>query len=150
MDTGGESFMRKLGEKLRLHHIGIVARDEAQIEEFKQALGLDEVARETIEKYHVTNVFLKCAGETRLHFMIPHKGVLKNYNQGRGGYHHIAFCARDITEAQNELERKGIRFIAGEKQQGIGQFQFNFALPNIAGLNVELIYDPEIDWADTE
>lgn len=142
--------MRKLGEKLRLHHIGIVARDEAQIEEFKQALGLDEVARETIEKYHVTNVFLKCAGETRLHFMIPHKGVLKNYNQGRGGYHHIAFCARDITEAQNELERKGIRFIAGEKQQGIGQFQFNFALPNIAGLNVELIYDPEIDWADTE
>lgn len=142
--------MSKLGEKLRLHHIGIVARDEAQIEEFKQALGLDEVARETIEKYHVTNVFLKCGGETKLHFMIPHKGVLKNFNQGRGGYHHIAFCARDITEAQNELERKGIRFIAGEKQQGIGQFQFNFALPNIAGLNVELIHDPEVDWEGTE
>ncbi|MEK7392900.1 MAG: hypothetical protein AAB214_10060, partial [Fibrobacterota bacterium] len=84
---------------------------------------------------------------TKLHFMIPHKGVLKNFNQGRGGYHHIAFCAKDIGEAQKELERKGIRFIAREKQQGIGQFQFNFALPNIAGLNVELIDDPEVDWS---
>ena len=135
------------GEKLRLHHIGIVARDEAQIEEFKRILGLAEEARETIEKYHVTNVFLKCDGDTKLHFMIPHKGVLKNFNGGRGGYHHIAFCARDIGKAQKELEGKGIRFIAHEKQQGIGKFHFNFALPNIAGLNVELIDDPDVDWS---
>lgn len=139
--------MSILGEKLRLHHIGIVARDEAQIEEFKRILGFEEEMRETIEKYHVTNVFLKCGGDTKLHFMVPHKGVLKNFNQGRGGYHHIAFCAKDISEAQRELEQKGIRFIADEKQKGIGQFQFNFALPNIAGLNVELIDDPEVDWS---
>ncbi len=138
--------MSALGENLRLHHIGIVARDEAQIEEFKLMLGLQEMARETIEKYHVTNVFLQCGGDTKLHFMIPHKGVLKNFNQGRGGFHHIAFCAKDITQAQKELEAKGIRFIASEKQDGIGQFKFNFALPNIAGLNVELIDDPEVDW----
>lgn len=141
-------MMSILGEKLRLHHIGIVARDEAQIEEFKRILGFEEEMRETIEKYHVTNVFLKCGGDTKLHFMVPHKGILKNFNQGRGGYHHIAFCAKDISEAQRELEQKGIRFIAGEKQKGIGQFQFNFALPNIAGLNVELIDDPEVDWSE--
>lgn len=140
--------MSKLGKNLRLHHIGIVATGESQIEEFKKLLDLEEEARETIEKYHVTNVFLKCAGDTKLHFMIPHKGILKNFNQGRGGYHHIAFCARDISEAQEELERKGIRFIASEKQKGIGQYQFNFALPNIAGLNVELIDDPDVDWAE--
>ena len=140
--------MSDLGRKLRLHHIGIVAVDEAQIDEFKRILGLEEEARETIEKYHVTNVFMKCAGETKLHFMIPHKGVLKNFNQGRGGYHHIAFCAKDITGAQKELEGKGVRFIASEKQKGIGNFQFNFALPNIAGLNVELIDDPDVDWAE--
>lgn len=108
--------MSNLGKTLRLHHIGIVARDEAQIEEFKGILGLEEEARETIEKYHVTNVFLKCAGDAKLHFMIPHKGVLKNFNQGRGGFHHIAFCARDITEVQKELEKKGIRFIAAETE----------------------------------
>jgi methylmalonyl-CoA/ethylmalonyl-CoA epimerase len=139
--------MSALGKGLRLHHIGIVARDEAQIEEFKRLLELEEEARETIEKYHVTNVFLKCAGDTKLHFMIPHRGVLKNFNQGRGGYHHVAFCAKDMTGAQKELEGKGIQFIAGEKQKGIGQFQFNFALPNIAGLNVELIDDPAVDWS---
>ncbi len=142
--------MNKLGKKLKLHHIGIVARDEAQIEQFKEILGLTEEARETIEKYHVTNVFLTCAGGSKLHFMIPHKGMLKNFNQGKGGFHHIAFCAKDIDAAQKELEDKGIRFIAGEKQKGIGQFQFNFALPNIAGLNVELIHDPDMDWSDTE
>lgn len=136
------------GMKLRLHHIGIVARDEAQIEEFKRILGLEEETRETIEKYHVTNVFLKCAGDTKIHFMIPHKGILRNFNQGRGGYHHIAFCAKDIDAAQKELEGKGIRFIAREKQRGIGKFHFNFALPNIAGLNVELIDDPDVDWTE--
>jgi lactoylglutathione lyase/methylmalonyl-CoA/ethylmalonyl-CoA epimerase len=140
--------MSVLGEKIRLHHIGIVARDEAQIEEFKRILGFEEESRETIEKYHVTNVFLKCGGDAKIHFMVPHKGVLRNFNQGRGGYHHIAFCAKDISEAQRELEQKGIRFIAGEKQKGIGQFQFNFALPNIAGLNVELIDDPDFDWTE--
>jgi len=139
--------MSALGKNLRLHHVGIVARDEAQIEEFKLMLGLEEVARETIEQYHVTNVFLQCGGDAKVHFMIPHKGVLKNFNQGRGGFHHIAFCAKDITEAQKELEAKGIRFIASEKQNGIGRFKFNFAHPNIAGLNVELIDDPELDWS---
>ncbi len=140
--------MSGLGKNLRMHHIGIVAVNEEQIEGFKRILELEEEARETIEKYHVTNVFLKCAGGTKLHFMIPHKGVLKNFNQGRGGYHHIAFCAKDVTEAQKALEEKGIRFIASEKQKGIGRFHFNFALPNIAGLNVELIDDPDVDWTE--
>jgi methylmalonyl-CoA/ethylmalonyl-CoA epimerase len=139
--------MSDLGRKLRLHHIGIVARDEAQIEEFKSILGLEEEARESIDKYHVTNIFLKCGGGAKLHFMIPHKGVLKNFNQGRGGYHHIAFCAEDISSVQRELEQKGIRFIASEKQEGIKKFQFNFAQPNIAGLNVEFIQDPDMDWS---
>ena len=142
--------MNDLGKKLKLHHIGIVARDEAQIKEFKQILELEEEARETIEKYHVTNVFLTCSGDTKLHFMIPHKGVLKNFNQGRGGFHHIAFCAKDITMVQKELEKKGIRFMATEKQDGIKKFKFNFAIPNIAGLNIEFIEDPDINWPEPE
>jgi methylmalonyl-CoA/ethylmalonyl-CoA epimerase len=140
--------MSDLGKRIRVHHIGIVAVDEAQIDEFKRILELEEESRETIEKYHVTNVFLKCAGDTKLHFMIPHKGILKNFNHGRGGFHHVAFCARDIAGAQHELEGKGIRFIASETQKGIGQFRFNFALPNIAGLNVELIEDPDVEWPE--
>lgn len=140
--------MSDLGRQLKLHHIGIVARDEAQIEEFKTILGLEEEARETIEKYHVTNVFLTCAGETKLHFMIPHRGILKNFNKGQGGFHHVAFCAKDITSVQEELESKGIEFIASEKQEGIKNYRFNFAIPGIAGLNVELIHDPDVDWPD--
>jgi len=138
----------KLGKNLILHHIGIVARDEKQIEEFKRILELEEEAREKIDKYNVTNIFLTCGGGAKIHFMIPHKGVLKNFNRRRGGLHHIAFCAKDISEMQRELERKGIKFIAAEKQAGIKNFRFNFALPNIAGLNVELIDDPDIKWPE--
>jgi lactoylglutathione lyase/methylmalonyl-CoA/ethylmalonyl-CoA epimerase len=138
--------MYNLGKQLKLHHIGIVARDEAQIEEFKEILELEEETRETIKKYNVTNVFLTCGGETKLHFMIPHKGVLKNFNRGRGGFHHIAFCARDIAEIQKELGKKGIHFMAAEKQEGVKKFKFNFAVPNIAGLNIEFIEDPDVDW----
>ena len=58
--------MGDLGRSLRLQHIGIVAIDETQIEEFKRIMGLEEEARGTIEKYHVTNVFLMCAGDTKL------------------------------------------------------------------------------------
>lgn len=142
--------MSMLGKNLKVHHIGIVARDEEQIEEFKRLLELEEEARETIEKYNVTNVFLSCGGGSKLHFMIPHKGVLKNFNQRRGGLHHIAFCSRNIEAAQEELEAKGIKFIATKQQDGIKDYKFNFAQPNIAGLNVELIDDPEMDWSDDE
>ena len=135
-----------LGKDLRIHHIGIVAQNEQQIEDFKNTLGLEEIARETIDKYNVTNVFLRCAGETKLHFMIPHKGTLKNFNQGRGGIHHIAFCTRDIQKTQKELEEKGVKFIAPQEQEGIIKFKFNFALPNIAGINIELIEDPDFKW----
>jgi hypothetical protein len=111
-----------------------VAVDEAQIDEFKRILGLEEEARETIEKYHVTNVFLKCAGDTKLHFMIPHKGVLKNFNQGRGGYHHIAFCAKDIDEAQRDLEKKGYALCIGMQKGSVNSSSISRS--NIAGLNV--------------
>jgi lactoylglutathione lyase/methylmalonyl-CoA/ethylmalonyl-CoA epimerase len=135
-----------LGKDLKIHHIGIVAQNEQQIEDFKNTLGLEEIAREKIEKYNVTNIFLRCSGETKLHFMIPHKGALKNFNQGRGGIHHIAFCTRDIQKTQKELEKKGVKFIAPQEQEGIIKFKFNFALPNIAGINIELIEDPDFKW----
>jgi len=80
--------------------------------------------------------------------MIPHKGALKNFNQGRGGFHHIAFCTKDIEEVRKNLEDKGIQFLAPKEQKGIVNFKFNFAIPNIAGLNVEFIEDPDVDWPE--
>jgi lactoylglutathione lyase/methylmalonyl-CoA/ethylmalonyl-CoA epimerase len=100
----------------------------------------------TVEKYNVTNIFLKCSGETKLHFMIPQKGILRNFNNGNGGLHHIAFCTPNISAYQKRIESHGLRFISEFKQKGIGQFHFNFVYPNVAGLNVEIIEDPEIEW----
>lgn len=138
--------MSRSDHQIKIHHIGIVARDEHQIAEFKTILGLEEHFRGTIEKYNVTNIFLKCSGETKLHFMIPQKGILRNFNNGNGGLHHIAFCTPNISTYQKRIESHGLRFISEFKQKGIGQFHFNFVYPNVAGLNVEIIEDPEIEW----
>jgi lactoylglutathione lyase/methylmalonyl-CoA/ethylmalonyl-CoA epimerase len=129
-----------------LHHVGIVVRDEAQMERFVQLLGLTEVRREHLPKYRVTNVFYSPGEGPQIQFMLPDGGILANYNQGRGGLHHIAFWAPDITPVQRDLEARGLRFIAREKQQGIGHFKFNFVLPNVEGVSVELIEDPDFGW----
>ena len=62
--------------------------------------------------------------------------------------HHIAFCARDIARVQTALEERGVKFIAAQKQDGIKDFKFNFAIPGIAGINVELIEDPDTVWPE--
>ena len=69
--------------------------------------------------------------------------MLKNFNGGRGGLHHIAFLTGDVTPVQRALEAEGVRFIARDKQQGIGDFYFNFVLPHLEGVSVELIEDPD-------
>lgn len=130
------------GEPLHVHHVGIVARDEAQIEAFRDALGLVEEARERIEKFNVTNIFLRCGGGTRLHFMLQERGMLRNFNRGQGGLHHIAFAVRDIERIQTEMSARGLQFLSPTPQKGIGNYHFNFVHPNVAGVNIEFIHDP--------
>ena len=130
---------------LRLHHVGIVARDDDQIRRFAERLRLKEVKREYLPKYRVTNVFLSSGRGAQVQFMLPESGMLKNFNGGRGGLHHIAFLTDDVTPVQRRLEAEGVRFIAREKQEGIGGFRFNFVLPHLEGVSVELIEDPEAD-----
>lgn len=127
---------------LQVHHVGIVATDEAQIARFRDAMGLVEEMRERIPKYSVTNVFLSGGPGAKVHFMLPEKGVLKNFNRGRGGLHHIAFAVPDVAAAQRQMEATGLQFIAPVPQQGIGTYRFNFVHPNLAGINVEFIQDP--------
>jgi len=121
------------GEKLRMHHIGIVARDEAQIEEFKRILGLAEEARETIEKYHVTNVFLKCDGDTKLHFMIPHKGVLKNFNGGRGVPSH-SFLRAGHRQGAEGTGREGDSVYRTREAAGDREIPFQFRVAEYRGI----------------
>ena len=129
-----------------LHHVGIVARDDAQIAEFAAGLGLHEVRREYLAAHRVTNVFLSGGPGAAVQFMLPDGGVLANYNRGRGGLHHLAFTAPDVEAMQQGLAARGLRFITPTLQPGIGRFRFNFVLPSLAGINVEIIEDPDVEW----
>lgn len=133
---------------LQLHHVGIVVADEERMKAFALALGLRELKREHLPKYHVTNIFFRPARAESgplVQFAIPTRGTLKNYNGGRGGLHHLAFEAEDIEATQRELEARGYRFIASHPQLGVDGLLFNFVSPNVEGLNIEIVQEPR-DW----
>jgi len=131
---------------LRLHHVGIVVREEERMERFAASLGLRETRRDHLEKYRVTNVFFQGDGGGEVQFMLPSAGMLANFNRGRGGLHHIAFCTPDLARTQASFKARGFSFIDPEPQVGIDRFRFNFIHPHLEGINVELIEDPEVSW----
>ena len=78
----------------RLHHVGIVMNEPERVERFMQVFGLMEDYREYVPEYHAMCIFTKLDG-TSLELIVPDGGVLKEYNGGKGGLHHIAFCVED-------------------------------------------------------
>ena len=63
---------------LKVHHIGIVVAQEERMIAFAQAMGLREIKREHLPKYHVTNIFFTPLGGgdgPLVQFVIPAKGT---------------------------------------------------------------------------
>jgi methylmalonyl-CoA/ethylmalonyl-CoA epimerase len=144
-----ESGLPDLG--LELHHVGIVVQQEERMITFARAIGFVEFKREHLPKYHVTNIFFRSAVGAKgplVQFAIPTRGTLKNFNSGKGGLHHIAFETDDIERTQREMEAKGFRFIAASPQIGVDGLRFNFVSPNVEGMNVEIVQEPE-GWRGT-
>lgn len=127
----------------RLHHVGMVVANEGQMKRIAGTLGMRQTRSGYLEKYRVTNVFFQgSGGGPELQFMLQKRGMLANFNRGRGGLHHVAFSVPDLESAQERLAVAGLRFIHPEPQVGIEGFRFNFVHPNLHGLNVEIIEDP--------
>ncbi len=127
--------------KLTLHHVGIVATSREQIESFRETLGLTQGESGFLEEYNAESIFLGSGSGPSIQFLLPGGGVLKNFNGGRGGIHHIAFCAADLMGTEAELKAKGVDFLNGRAVKGIGEIRFDFAFPNIEGINVEFVED---------
>lgn len=132
---------------IRLHHVGMVASSQMQMKEITETLRLQPTRSGYLEKYRVENVFFRSPdGGAELQFMLQAKGMLANFNRGRGGLHHVAFSVPDLESAQARLIEEGLTFINPEPQVGIEGFRFNFVHPNLHGLNVEIIEDPQEAW----
>lgn len=125
----------------RLHHIGIVIKDMDTARQFLERFSLEEDYCEYVEAYHAYCLFTKYGPEeSPVELVIPTEGVLTEYNNGKGGIHHIAFEVDDVAAAKKEYEEKGLMMLEETAVQGAGDIIVNFLRPRFGfGVLVEFV-----------
>lgn len=125
----------------RIHHIGIVMNDRSRAESFMDIFGFEVDNEEYVDAYHAQCIFTKVQGtEVALEFIIPTEGVLTEYNNGKGGIHHIALEVDDVEAVRQEYEAKGLHMLEESAVQGACGIIVNFLRPRYgAGILVEFI-----------
>lgn len=116
-------------KSLALHHVGIVMPDEKTAEAFIDLFGLKEDYRGYVPEYNSLCIFTLRNDGSAIEFVIPDGGKLAEYNQGKGGIHHIALRVDDIKAAKKEFTEKGIELIEEVSVKGAGNFMVNFVRP---------------------
>lgn len=114
---------------IKLHHIGIVIPNEGTLDDLKEKLGLDEDYRGYVDEYKTLCIFMKDLENCILEFIIPNGGKLSEYNDGKGGIHHLAFEVENLIEFKRNLSNKGVNFITEHDVKGAGSFKVNFTKP---------------------
>lgn len=127
-------------EHMRLHHVGIVMSQE-KAERFLEKFGLETDYCEYVEAYQADCLFTKRnADESYIELVIPKAGVLTEYNQGKGGIHHIAFEVDDVERVRQEYEAKGLKMLEQAAVPGAGGIIVNFLRPRYGeGVLVEFV-----------
>lgn len=124
----------------KLHHVGIVMNDLKRAEEFLAIFGLEEDYREYVEPYQAICIFSKSLNGTSVEMVVPDGGVLYNFNEGRGGIHHIAFSVDNVEETRKEFEERGLGMLESEAVKGAGPILVNFLRPRYGkGILVEFV-----------
>ena len=125
----------------RLHHIGIVIKDMDTARQFLERFKLEEDYCEYVEAYHAYCLFTKYGPEeSPIELVVPTEGVLTEYNNGKGGIHHIAFEVDDVAAAKKEYEEKGLMMLEETAVEGAGDIIVNFLRPRFGfGVLVEFV-----------
>lgn len=134
----------------RIHHIGIVLPTMEKVEAFMEQYGLEEDYSGYVVPYNTHYLFTKTNGnESPIEFLIPTKGVLAEFNNGKGGIHHICYEVDDVEEACKIAIAGGAEMLEKECLQVSPQMKINFVRPKYSqGILVELmeITEPTEDY----
>lgn len=122
----------------RLHHVGIICRDRAQVDELMRLFGMRSVQETWVEAYQADCVFT--SGEAGgIEFIIPRGGKLKKFNKGVGGLHHIAVEVQDLEATSARLRGEGIELLEATPVDA-GDLLINFVPPLYTrGVIVEVV-----------
>ena len=127
--------------RVRMHHVGIVMPTRERAEEFLSIFNFEIDREEYVEAYHAQCIFTKHnSTETAVELIIPTEGVLTEYQNGRGGLHHIALEVDDVEAVRQEYEAAGRGMLEKQAVQGACGIIVNFLRPRFgAGILVEFI-----------
>lgn len=125
----------------RLHHVGMVMRNERAARAFMDLLGLTERHRGYVPEWQALCIFATGPeGGTPLELVVADGGPLKEFNKGAGGVHHVALEVKDLAAATEKLAAKGVAMLADKPVKGAGPFLCNFIQPVFTqGSLVELV-----------
>ncbi len=126
---------------LRLHHIGIIMSSYERAYKFLEQFKLEEDYIEYVDAYHADCLFTKYSeNESPIELIIPSEGVLTQYNNGKGGIHHIAFEVDDVAAAKEFYENEGMEMLEDIPVEGAGGIIVNFLRPRYGfGVLVEFV-----------
>ena len=124
---------------MKLHHVGIVMNELDRAERFLETFGLQEAYREYVPQYQALCIFAEMEG-CRIELVVPSGGVLQAFNNGKGGLHHIALWVKDVAQAREDYERRGLLFLEEKAVKGAGPILVNFLRPRFGqGILVEFV-----------
>lgn len=126
---------------MRLHHVGIIMTSMERAEAFLEQFGLETDYMEYVEAYHAHCLFTKFSEqESPVELIIPTEGILTQFNNGKGGIHHIAFEVEDVEAARREFTEKGMEMLETKAVEGAGGIIVNFLRPRYGlGVLVEFV-----------
>lgn len=127
-------------EQYRLHHVGVVLPDMAEVDAFMGTMGLVESYRGFVAPWSCWCIFTTPAAGAAIELVVPNGGPLAKFNKGASGVHHFAYEVEDIAAVTAWAEGKGMRMIEPVAIKGAGDFWCNFLSPaSTRGINVEFV-----------
>lgn len=119
-------------ELTHIEHIGIAVKDlRKAIDYYEKILGVHCYAIEEVEDQKVKTAFFK-VGQTKIELLesTDPEGPVGKFIEKKGeGIHHLAFAVKNIEQALEEVENKGVRLIDHKPRKGAEGLDIGFLHP---------------------
>lgn len=128
-------------KKLRMHHVGIILPTLEDAYDFLDQFGFEVDYTGYVEAYQADLIFTKYGEyESPIELIIPRAGVLKDFNNGKGGIAHIALEVDDVEAFRANFEEKGMKMLEKKAVKGTDDIIVNFVRPKYShGILVEFV-----------